>query len=86
MKNPKEKPLQYFTKEYLERCAATTPDEIVEFLENYRILVSEVPEKCHLISLKIEPSLLNAFKRKAALKGIPYQTLIKKLMRDWLSK
>lgn len=79
-----KKSVQYFTKEYLERCKELTPDQILEFLENYRLLVSEVPEKCQLISLKIEPSLLNAFKRKANLENIPYQTMIKKLMRNWL--
>ena len=86
MKKAKEKPVQFFTKEYLERCAGISPEEIIEFLENYRFLVSEVHEKCHLISLKVEPSLLNTFKQKAALEGISYQTQIKKLMRDWVLK
>lgn len=81
-----KKAVQYFTKEYLERCAGLTPDQIIEFLENYRLLVAKVPEKCQLISLKIEPSLLNAFKQKASLTGTHYQTKIKQLMRDWISK
>lgn len=71
-------------KEYLERCKGMTPDQIIEFLENYRMLFSKTQEKSQLISLKIEPALLNAFKQKAQLAGIPYQTQIKKLMRDWL--
>ena len=50
------------------------------------MLVYEIPEKCHLISMKIEPSLLSAFKRRAAQQNIPYQTLIKQLMRDWLKR
>lgn len=79
-----KKAVQYFSRQYLERCKAMTPDQILQFLENYRTLVFETPEKCHPISIKIEPSLLNAFKRKAALEKVPYQTLIKKLMRDWL--
>lgn len=79
-----KKTVQYFTKEYLERCANLTPDQIIEFLENYRALVAKVPEKCKLISLKIEPSFLNAFKQKADLEGIHYQTKIKELMREWL--
>lgn len=79
-----KKPVQYFTKEYLKRCAELTPDQIIEFLENYRNLVANVPEKCQLISMKIEPSLLNAFKQKASLEGIPYQTKIKQLMREWI--
>jgi predicted DNA binding CopG/RHH family protein len=80
-----KKTIQYFTKEYLERCKDLTPDQILEFLENYRNLVTGKPEKCHPISLKIEPSLLNAFKQKAALEGIPYQSKIKQLMKDWIN-
>jgi predicted DNA binding CopG/RHH family protein len=79
-----KKTIQYFTKEYLSRCKGTTPDQILEFLENYRMLFSNIPEKSQLISLKIEPSLLKAFKRRAELEGLSYQTQIKKLMKDWL--
>lgn len=79
-----KKAVQYFTKEYLKKCAELTPDQIIEFLENYRLLVTKTPEKCQPISLKIEPSLLNAFKQKASLEQIPYQTKIKQLMREWL--
>mgnify|MGYP006386283891 CR=1 FL=1 len=79
-----KKPVQYFTQDYLDRCAGMTTDQIIEFIENYRNLVGSAPEKCRLVSIKIEPSLLNAFKQKASLKGIPYQTKIKQLMREWL--
>lgn len=79
-----QKPIQYFNKEYVERCRELTPDQILEFLENFRVLSSEVPEKCQLISLKIEPSLLEAFKIKSKLSGVAYQTQIKKLMKEWL--
>ena len=79
-----KKPVQYFTQEYLDRCKGMSSDQVIEFLENYRSLVREVPGKCQLISLKVEPSLLNAFKLKAKLENIPYQTQIKKLMKDWL--
>ncbi len=79
-----KKTVQYFTKEYLKRCKDLTPDQIIEFLENYRNLVAKVPEKCQLISMKIEPSLLSAFKQKAGLEGAHYQTKIKQLMQDWL--
>lgn len=78
------KTIQYFNKEYLERCRGVTSDQVIEFLENYRKLFSAVPEKNQLISLKIKPSLLQAFKRRAELEGIPYQTQIKQLMQDWL--
>lgn len=79
-----KKNIQYFNKEYLERCKGLTPDQIIEFLENYRMAVAKVPEKCQLISLKIEPSLLKAFKQKASLEGVHYQTKIKQLMREWI--
>ncbi len=80
----KERPVQYFSKEYLERCKELSSDEILQFLEDFRNLHSERFEKCQLISMKIEPSLLSAFKRKCELLGTPYQTQIKKLMKDWL--
>ena len=80
-----ERPVQYFTDDYLRRCAKVSPEQIVEFLENYRVLVSNVSEKCQLISLKVEPSLLQAFKQKAILEGVPYQTQIKKLMKNWIT-
>lgn len=79
-----KKAVQYFTKEYLERCKSCTTEQILDFLENYRNLVCERPEKCLLISLKVEPSLLNAFKQKAKLDNCHYQTKIKQLMRAWV--
>lgn len=79
-----KKTIQYFSKDYLKRCAVFTPDQIIEFLENYRHLVAKTPEKCQLISLKIQPSLLNAFKKKANLEGSAYQTKIKQLMWNWI--
>ena len=79
-----KKTVQYFTKDYLKQCAEMSPEQIIEFLENYRMLVASIPEKCQLISLKIEPSLLKAFKHRASLEGIPYQRQIKKLMKEWL--
>lgn len=69
----------------LESCKGMTPDQILEFLENYRLLLSKPPKKSKLISLKIDPSLLAAFKHKAKTAGIPYQTQIKKLMMEWLA-
>ena len=35
-----KKVVQYFTSEYLTECAKMTPDQIIDFLENYRLLVS----------------------------------------------
>ena len=80
------KPIQYFNKEYVERCRGLTPDQILEFLDDFQKLISGKSEKCQPISLKIEPSLLKAFKFKSKLSGVAYQTQIKKLMKDWLQE
>lgn len=80
----KEKPIQYFNKDYVEKCRGLTPDQILEFLEDFKTLMLGAPEKCQLISIKIEPSLLKAFKFKAKMAGVPYQSQIKKLMKEWV--
>lgn len=83
------KALQYFTPEYLEQCQKLTLKERLEFLENYRKFAhasQRTKGKCKLISIKIEPDLLDLFRRKAELHGTPYQTQIKKLMREWVVK
>ncbi len=80
----KERPVQYFNKEYLERAKELTPDQILQFLDDFQKLHSQQAEKCQLISVKVEPSLLRAFKTKCELLGIPYQKQLKKLMKEWL--
>jgi predicted DNA binding CopG/RHH family protein len=82
----KDKPVQYFNAEYVERCRDLTPDQILEFLEEYKAMMREVNEKCQPISLKVEPSLLKAFKFKAKMSGIAYQTQIKNLMKAWVQE
>jgi len=79
-----EKPVQFFDDDYLDRCKSMTSDQIIDFLENFRKLMGQLSEKCKLISIKVQPSLLDAFKTKAMLKGVPYQRQIKKLMKDWI--
>lgn len=80
------KATQYFSKEYLERCNSMTPEQIIQFLEDFRALHYDAkPRKSHLISIKVPDNLLNAFKAKAKIHGINYQTQIKKLMKDWVT-
>lgn len=74
-----------------ERGAKTdhaTVDQLLEFLESYRLLADPSIEKkpLRLISLKVDPDALKLFRQKCELKGIPYQTKIKSLMIDWLNK
>lgn len=77
------KAIQYFSDDYLEQCKNLSYEEIIEFLENFRILQEE-KTKMKLISIKVPEDLLSTFKLKARLKNIPYQTQIKKLMSEWL--
>jgi predicted DNA binding CopG/RHH family protein len=86
------KAIQMFTEEYLEQCQKMSPSEILEFLENFRLLHggktaqngSSTSGPSKLISIKIPKPLLEAFKAKARLSDIPYQTQIKRLMEQWI--
>jgi predicted DNA binding CopG/RHH family protein len=79
------KSVQYFSKEYLERCASMRPEQIIQFLEDFRDLHSyDKSRRTKLISIKVQENLLQAFKAKAKLHGIPYQTQIKRLMEEWM--
>ena len=60
---------------------------IIEFLENFKAMVDpKAQQKSQLISMKVPVPLLEAFKARAQLQGVPYQTLIKSLMLDYLRR
>lgn len=79
-------PVQTFTDAYLRQCRAMTPEQIVAYLEEYRRVRAEAPSRSRLISMKVPEPLLNAFRTRARLQGLRYQTQIKRLMRDWLER
>lgn len=79
------RPIQYFSDEYLEHCQKMSSTEIAEFLENFRLTYGEQPKESKLISLKVPENLLEAFKTKAKMRGVKYQTQIKALMQEWLA-
>lgn len=77
------KPLQYFSDDYLQHCKKMTPEQILRFLEEFRLM--QMPEpKSRLISLKVPQPMLALFKQKCAMTGVKYQTQIKSLMQRWL--
>lgn len=80
------KALQKFTDDYLEQCNTMKPEQIAQFLDDFRKLHGDKRPKqvSKLISMKVDESLLEAFRFKCNLEGIPYQTMIKKLMANWL--
>lgn len=62
-----------------------SPDEIVQFLEDFRKL--QIPhDKSRLISIKVPETLLRTFRKKCELENKKYQTQIKKLMAAWLQQ
>ncbi|MCB0341616.1 MAG: hypothetical protein KDD59_05165 [Bdellovibrionales bacterium] len=79
------KTVQYFSKEYLEQCRKMKPREILRFFFFFRKLHTK-PSKSKLISLKVDERLLEVFRKKAELHNVKYQTMIKKLMQDWVDK
>ena len=77
--------VQRFSDEYLEHCRTLSPEDIVRFLDDFRKLHAAANTRSRLISLKVPESLLAAFRTKARLHGVPYQTQIKNLMRAWVT-
>lgn len=77
-----QRPIQYFSDEYLERCKGMSIEQILQALDDFRRTPMLLPlqEKSKLISIRIQPSLLAAFKAKARQEGVSYQKKIKDLM------
>ena len=78
------RPVQFFTDEYLAQCRGMTADQVIRFLEDFRNLHAGRPTRSKLISLKVPEDLLQAFRQRAELTGVPYQAQIKRLMRQWV--
>lgn len=78
------RPVQKFSEDYLERCRAMSYDDIVQFLDDFRSVHANARSRSRLISMKVPEDLLAAFRAKARLNNIAYQTQIKKLMIAWL--
>lgn len=77
------KPIQYFSDEYLEQTRKLTPAQILNFLEEFRLMHAGA-DRSKLISIKIPERMLATFRSRCEMIGIPYQTQIKKLMLEWL--
>jgi len=84
VKGTPRRPVQHFTDEYLARCREMSPEEVVQFLEDFRRLHGGAQTESKLISMKVPVALLETFKARCRLEGLRYQTQIKRLMSDWL--
>ncbi|MFU8821812.1 MAG: CopG family antitoxin [Gammaproteobacteria bacterium] len=78
------RPVQHFTDAYLAQCQGMTTDQVIRFLEDFRTLHAQRPSRSKLISLKVPEDLLQVFRQRAELAGVPYQSQIKRLMREWV--
>ena len=75
------KTVQFFSDKYLDDCKKMTATQIVEFLDDFRLVHGNPNNtKSKLISIKVPEGLLKLFRNKAKSEGSPYQTKIKDLM------
>jgi predicted DNA binding CopG/RHH family protein len=83
------RPVQYFSDEQLAQGRKMKPDQIAQFLEDFRELhgarEAASSTKSTLISLRVPGALLRLFRMRAAGAGVPYQTQIKRLMEEWVT-
>lgn len=79
-----KRPIQYFSKSYLDQIKNITPTQAAEFVENYRQMIFSQPSKRKLISLRVPENILENFQQKAKLSGMKYQTMIVELMQKWI--
>ncbi|MFN8847680.1 MAG: hypothetical protein ACK5V3_01590 [Bdellovibrionales bacterium] len=63
-----------------------SPLEAVEFLESFRIMLSEKDEPTQPISIRIPGNILRVLKTRAKLDGKKYQSLIVTYIREGLKR
>ena len=86
-KKSKARPTQIAARSQIIDPSIDDVTPIIEFLEQFRMMADpRAQHKSKLISIKIPEPLLAAFRYKAEREGVPYQTMIKKLMYEWLSQ
>lgn len=61
-----------------------SPEQTIEFLDDYAKLLHNIDKKTKLISLRVPENILSLFKTRAKLSNQKYQTLIVSLMRKWI--
>ena len=83
----KNRVVQEFSPEYLAQCKEMSTEEILRFLDQFRRIHGSPTQrpKSKLISMKVSEDLLQAFKTKAKLENVRYQSQIKLLMEKWVS-
>lgn len=76
---------QHFSESYLKESQRLSPTDVVRFIEEFQRIHSQSEAgDSVMISLRIDRGLLEAFRTRAKLEGIRYQTKIKSLMEEWI--
>lgn len=81
------KAVQHFTDEQLRYGRSLTPEQVVQFLDDFRILHggrAAGQGKSTQVNVRVPPALLRAFRARADALGVPYQAQIKRLMEEWV--
>jgi predicted DNA binding CopG/RHH family protein len=82
------RPIQYFSEAYLRQAKKSSPTQIAEFLDEY-IRLQEKPRSANprmqLISIRIPVDLLAEIKRRASRENQPYQSWMKRVLREAVS-
>lgn len=63
-----------------------SPEQIVQFLDEYASVVNSIDSKSKLISLRVPENILSVFKFKSREKNMKYQSQIVALMRKWITE
>lgn len=71
-------------KQIHKKQARLTPEQTLEFLDDFAKIVTGRDEPTQLISLRVPKNILTAFKFKAKNLDLKYQSQIVKLMRAWV--
>lgn len=74
------------TKQIHKPQQKLSPEQIVQFLDEYTNLINNVDSKSKLISLRVPENVLSIFKSKSQEKNIKYQSQIVALMRKWITE
>lgn len=63
-----------------------TPEQAVEFLENFRLMQAGQDKPAIMISIRVPENILDAYRVLAASEGRAYQTLMNQALREFLRK
>jgi predicted DNA binding CopG/RHH family protein len=69
-----------------KRPASISPEEAIQFLEDIRVMTTEIDEPTVAISLRVPANILRATKTRAKASGKKYQSLIVEYIRLGLRK